>query len=255
MKKNPKYIEIEQFFIDKIKNGELLPDQQIPSEASLCEQFSASRMTVNKAMTNLSNKGYIRRVPGNGSFVYDRYTDLDTDVIRQHSISDEIRSYGMTPGSELLEYKIIQGKDVPQIASELEVKDDEYIHYFLRLRTGDGKPVVLSYTYIVYDLLPSLDIRCLQDSFNTYLNEQGIKRTSGYTVFSATLPNKEQAEIIGTDNIALLRQKIFWNYRNKPFEITYHYYFDERMSVVINRNHDDSQDDFYKKTFSKTTDL
>ena len=251
MKRSPKYVEIEQHFINRIKHGELLPNEQIPSEASLCEEFSASRMTVNKAMTNLSNKGYIRRVPGNGSFVCDKYYELDSDIIQQHSISDEIRSYGMTPGSQLLEYRIIQGKDNPRIAKELEIGDDEYIHYFERLRTGDGKPVVLSYTYIVYDLLPSLDIRCLQNSFNKYLNELGIRRTSGYTVFSACLPSKDQAAIIKTDNIALLKQKIFWNYHNKPFEITYHYYLDDRMAVIIDRNHDDSGSDFYKKTISQ----
>ncbi len=249
---NPKYIEIERFFIDKIENGEFLPDQQIPSEAQLCEQFSASRMTVNKAMTNLSQKGYIRRVPGNGSFVSDAYSETDSGLmITQHSLSDEIRSFGWEPGSKLLEYKIIQRKDNPKIAKELNLSDEDYIHYFVRLRTGDGRPVVLSYTYIAYDLLPSFDIRCLQSSFNAYLSEIGIRRSSGYTKFSAKLPTEEQAQIIGTHDVALLRQKIFWRYLNRPFEITFHYYIDDRMEVVINRDHADHENDLYKKTITK----
>ena len=233
MKSNPKYIEIEQFFISRIENGELMPDQQIPSEAQLCEQFSASRMTVNKAMNNLSKKGYIRRVPGNGSFVSSDYSENSVnDPISQHSLSDEIRSFGWQPGSKLLEYRIIQGKDNPQIAKELDIGDEDYIHYFVRLRTGDDRPVVLSYTYIAYDLLPSFDIRCLSSSFNAYLSEQGIRRSSGYTKFSAKRPDDKQAEIIGTHDAALLRQKIFWRYLNRPFEITFHYYLDERMEEI-----------------------
>lgn len=248
MGRKAKYIEIEDFFINNIENGNFELNQLLPSEVDLCDKFSTSRMTVNKAMTNLSNKGYIRRVPGNGSFVDDAYINPKSDLIQKHSLSDEIRAFGMEPGSKLLDYQIIQGKDNKEIARELNVKDDEFIHYFVRLRTGDDKPVVLSYTYINYSLLPNLDIRCLQNSFNAYINELGIVRSSGYTEFSAVLPDEKQAEIIGSANKALLKQKIFWRYANKPFEITTHYYLDDRMSIVINRDHDDTGDDVYKKT-------
>ena len=248
MGRKAKYIEIEDFFINNIENGNFELNQLLPSEVDLCDKFSTSRMTVNKAMTNLSNKGYIRRVPGNGSFVDDAYINPKSDLIQKHSLSDEIRAFGMEPGSKLLDYQIIQGKDNKEIARELNVKDDEFIHYFVRLRTGDDKPVVLSYTYINCSLLPNLDIRCLQNSFNAYINELGIVRSSGYTEFSAALPDEKQAEIIGSANKALLKQKIFWRYANKPFEITTHYYLDDRMSIVINRDHDDTGDDVYKKT-------
>lgn len=250
MVRKAKYVEIEDYFIHNIENGNYELNRLLPSEAELCDQFSTSRMTVNKAMTNLSNRGYIRRIPGNGSFVDDAYNNPKSDLIQKHSLSDEIRAFGMEPGSQLLDYQIIKGKDNRQIAKELNVEDDEFIHYFVRLRTGDGKPVVLSYTYINYSLLPNLDIRCLEGSFNAYISEQGIIRSSGYTEFSAVLPDEKQAEIIGSSNKALLRQKIFWRYANKPFEITTHYYLDDRMSIVINRDHDDTGEDVYKKTIA-----
>ncbi len=250
MIRKAKYVEIEDYFIHNIENGNYELNRLLPSEAELCDQFSTSRMTVNKAMTNLSNRGYIRRIPGNGSFVDDAYNNPKSDLIQKHSLSDEIRAFGMEPGSQLLDYQIIKGKDNRQIAKELNVKDDEFIHYFVRLRTGDGKPVVLSYTYINYSLLPNFDIRCLEGSFNAYISEQGIIRSSGYTEFSAVLPDEKQAEIIGSSNKALLRQKIFWRYANKPFEITTHYYLDDRMSIVINRDHDDTGEDVYKKTIA-----
>ena len=248
MSRKAKYVEIEDFFIRNIENGNYKLNQLLPSEAELCNEFATSRMTVNKAMTILSNKGYIRRVPGNGSFVDDAYSNPKNELIQKHSLSDEIRAFGMEPGSKLLDYRIIQGKDNRKIAKELGVKDDEFIHYFVRLRTGDGKPIVLSYTYINYSLLPNFDIRCLQNSFNAYISGLGIIRSSGYTEFSVALPDEKQAEIIGSSNKALLKQKIFWKYANKPFEITTHYYLDDRMSIVINRDHDDTGDDVYKKT-------
>lgn len=41
----------------------------IPSELELCEQFSASRTTVRRALENLTLEGYITRKPGKGTWV------------------------------------------------------------------------------------------------------------------------------------------------------------------------------------------
>lgn len=249
MYKTPKYLKIEQYFVDKIESGILVNGYQLPSENELCNFFACSRMTVNKAMTSLSNNGYIKRIPGNGSFVDNAYLNSRGDILQQHSLSDEIRSFGLQPGSELLEYRIIKGKESPDIAQELEVGPDDFIHHFVRLRTGNEKPLVLSYSYIVYDLLPNFDIKCLETSFNAYLDSLGIKRSNGYTEFSAVMPDKQQADIIGSANHAILKQKIFWHFASLPFEITTHYYLVDSMSVIINRDYGASQNEFntYKK--------
>ena len=88
MARKAKYLEIEDFFIKNIEDGNYELNQLLPGEIELCEKFSTSRMTVNKAMTNLSNKGYIRRVPGNGSFVDDAYTNIGiiSDPIQRQSM-------------------------------------------------------------------------------------------------------------------------------------------------------------------------
>ena len=56
--------------------------------------------------------------------------------------------------------------------------------------------------------------------------------------------------VFGSSNKALLKQKIFWRYVNKPFEITTHYYIDDRMSIIINRDHEDTGNDVYRKTIN-----
>lgn len=234
MTKTSKYLEIEDYFVSGILNEMFVVGQQLPSEKELCEAFNTSRMTINKAMTNLMKNGYIKRIPGNGSFVDNAYLTPKQDFLHPHSISQDIESFGMVPGSKLLEYRIIRGRDNPAIASELKVDPDAFIHYFVRMRTGDGKPFCLSYSYIVYDLLPNLNVNALESSFNVYLQSIGLKRSSGYTAFSSVLSDEEQSKYFGRDNIALLKQKIFWNYNNKPFEITTHYYANN-LSVVIQR--------------------
>ena len=66
---NAKYKQIEEHFIQLIESGALKYGDQIKTEEQLCQEFGCSRMTVNKAMNNLNQLGYITRAPGKGSFV------------------------------------------------------------------------------------------------------------------------------------------------------------------------------------------
>ena len=65
------------------------------------------------------------------------------------SFTDDMASVGMKAGSQLIEYKVYKATDVPEVAEYLALADDELIHYFVRLRTGDGEPIALSDTYTV----------------------------------------------------------------------------------------------------------
>ena len=66
MSKNPKYIKIMSDLESQIKNNELNPGDQIPTEKNLCEMYNASRMTVNKAIMmlceNVSLKELLKRL-------------------------------------------------------------------------------------------------------------------------------------------------------------------------------------------------
>ena len=64
MSKNPKYIKIMSDLESQIKNNELNPGDQIPTEKNLCEMYNASRMTVNKAIMMLCEKRLVERIAG-----------------------------------------------------------------------------------------------------------------------------------------------------------------------------------------------
>lgn len=46
----PLYMQIKKFILDKIDSGDWMVGQRIATEIELTEQFSVSRMTVNKAI-------------------------------------------------------------------------------------------------------------------------------------------------------------------------------------------------------------
>ena len=67
--KTPIYQSIKDHVLSKIKDSSWLEGSAIPPEESLAKAFDVSRMTVNRALNELSNEGGPHRVQGSGTFV------------------------------------------------------------------------------------------------------------------------------------------------------------------------------------------
>ena len=59
-----KYEEIARCLKDRIRSGAYIPGQKLPSEAELCREFSASRLSVRGAIGQLAAQGLIRTHQG-----------------------------------------------------------------------------------------------------------------------------------------------------------------------------------------------
>src|SRR5262245_57373360 len=68
----PKYQQLAAIFRRKIRNGELRPGDQLPSETELSTQYRTGRGTVRLALGVLRNEGLILSEQGRGVFVRDR---------------------------------------------------------------------------------------------------------------------------------------------------------------------------------------
>lgn len=65
----PLYVKIKEYLLREIREGELKPDDQLPSEKALSGQFQVSRITVRRALAELEEESAIYRRPGKGTFV------------------------------------------------------------------------------------------------------------------------------------------------------------------------------------------
>ena len=65
----PFYEKVKQAISEKIATGVWRPHDRIPSEADLVAQFGFSRMTVNRALRELTDEGLLVRLQGVGTFV------------------------------------------------------------------------------------------------------------------------------------------------------------------------------------------
>lgn len=68
-KQMPKYLQLKRELLSWLHSGALKPNDQLPSEHEIAEQFQMSRQTVRQALGELEREGWVYRVQGKGTFV------------------------------------------------------------------------------------------------------------------------------------------------------------------------------------------
>lgn len=101
----PLYQQLKDDLREKIKTGALKPDERIPSERELCEQYHVSRMTVRQALAELASEGLLYRTHGKGTFV--ARPRIDQELVRVTPFESTLRSKGLCPATKILGHKVV----------------------------------------------------------------------------------------------------------------------------------------------------
>lgn len=88
----PLYQKVKDHILDQVRRGQLKHGVKIPSEAELVERFGVSRMTVHRALRELSAAGVVDRVQGLGTFV--SAPPAQTELMELKDIADDIKARG-----------------------------------------------------------------------------------------------------------------------------------------------------------------
>lgn len=76
----PKYYQLKEYLKQMIQNGEIIPNQKLPSESDLIRQFKISRHTVRHSFNELENEGWIYKEQGRGTFCAYRGNKKDQKI-------------------------------------------------------------------------------------------------------------------------------------------------------------------------------
>lgn len=235
MSKLAKYQIVERAIRNAISDGTLKPGDRLMTEEELCARFGFSRTTVGKALDNLRADGYIERTAGRGTFV--RTAHVEKQAGSSTSFTDDMASNDLEAGARLVSYQVLRARDAPEVAEHLQADENELIHHFIRLRTANGRPIAIGYTYIRSSVIPAIDIESLDGSFYSYVRSLGIEiRPAEQVRICAVLPTAEQLELLEANGIALLRSSHV-NCAEKDgttalFEYTETYYNSEMFSFT-----------------------
>lgn len=200
-KKTSKKQIIENYLLTEIVNGHFKIGDQIPSELELSKKFNFGRQTVHSALSDLALMGIIERTPAKAHL----YPGIRlTAIFKRKSFTEDMQSIGMVPGSQLLEFKIIKAKEVPEVAKELKIEASEELYALVRLRTGNNTPIALQYTYIPRKFIEHFDLSVLDKSLESYIESLGYDITGFLTRLRAMEGNEDQLRILQTTNRAIL---------------------------------------------------
>jgi GntR family transcriptional regulator len=130
---------------DQISRGALVPGQALPAEQALGEQFGVSRITVRRALQDLSGQGYVVRRRGRGTFVRERPPAPPPPPAR--TFQDSLRKAQLETTVEVIE--VAPRTPPPAIAAELALRGGDAL-YVLRLRRDKttGEPLILTESWL-----------------------------------------------------------------------------------------------------------
>ncbi len=172
-KSEPLYRQIKQLITGKIQSGVWKAGDRIPTEHALVEELDASRMTVNRALRELTQEGVLARRQGSGTFVAP--AKLETGLLEIRNIADEIKARGNSHSSRLLmlEEAVAPG-DISVMMSGR--KGSRFFHCLL-LHLENGEPVQLEDRYVNPDLVPKF----LSQDFTVETPSAFLVRTVPYS--------------------------------------------------------------------------
>ncbi len=139
----PLYKQIATVLYSRIESGSWTANDKIPSETMLMEEFDVSRITIKKAVSELTDSGYLVRSRGRGTFV----APVQGMISAQGDVGFTRSCHMM--GKQAQNVVLETGMVLPSIryANFLELKENEKGVLVRRLRKVDGNPTVVETIY------------------------------------------------------------------------------------------------------------
>ncbi|RME05564.1 MAG: GntR family transcriptional regulator [Anaerolineae bacterium] len=190
----PLYQALVETILEQIRAGRWQPNQRLPSESALCEQYAVGRNTVRRALQELNRLGVVKTVAGVGTFVVDSRLDKTAQVL--YGLSDEMAQYQRQVTSRVLEASILSAD--PFLARRLQVQLGAEVVFLHRVRLVDNSPVAIERAYLPHELCP--DILKFDFShrslYRVLTDEYGCRPHHADQVIEAELATPQVAELL-----------------------------------------------------------
>jgi len=195
------------------------PNDQLPSEQELVDQFGVGRSTVREALKMLEEERLIYCLHGVGRFVAPQPTSLlQQDITHLTSITE------MAAGLDIpIETRVLSLAEVPAtepVAKRLQIEPDEPVIRLERTRSASGKVAIFS-----IDVLPralwqgELDPQKFEGSLLRVMEEEwGLELSYSKTTISAVTLERETSRRIGVPATTpwVLLEQVNYDAQHRP---------------------------------------
>ena len=133
----PIFQRIKDYLLGEIASGRWKEGDIVPSEQALVRQFGVSRMTVNRAVRELTAEGMLTRRQGAGTYVASR--KVQATLVEIRNIADEIRSRGHAHRSTTLVLE--QARAADALAAQFELDPGTPLFHSVIVHFEDEVPL------------------------------------------------------------------------------------------------------------------
>ncbi len=188
----PIFQRIKDYLLAQIQAGHWKEGDAIPSEQELAKQFGVSRMTVNRAVRELSSEQILTRVQGSGTYVAQH--KYQATLVEIKSIADEVRSRGHQHRSEL--HLLERGKASEQMAFPFGVRAGHPLFHSVIVHFENDIPIQVEDRWVNPEVAPDY----MQQDFsvitpNEYLMAVAPLQGVNYSI-EALGPPRDIAEML-----------------------------------------------------------
>ena len=185
----PAYLQVKTFIKAHISSGEWRAGDPVPSGTTLMQQVGISRMTVNRALRELTAEGMVTRIQGSGTFVAELYRISSTLTIRD--IHEEVEQRGHVHTSHVLLSQ--SERSGAELAHRLNLRTGARVYHTIIIHQENGVPIQFEDRYVNPQVAPDY----LQNDFSvttptSYLLKVAPLTEASYSI-EACLPTAEQA--------------------------------------------------------------
>lgn len=140
----PIYRKLKDYIEQQILSGAWQPDMKIPSENQFVEMLGISRMTVHRALRELTADGHLVRLHGVGTFVAP--PKARSALLEIRSIAEEIKERGGVHTSEL--HLLEEEPASPRLAVAMGLPTRGNVYHSITVHRDSGLAIQLSDRHI-----------------------------------------------------------------------------------------------------------
>ena len=204
----PPYEQVKAFIKTHISAGTWKPGDPVPSEAALAVQFGISRMTVNRALRELTAEGLVTRIQGSGTRVAELHRISSRLTIRD--IHEEVIERGHVHTTRVL--LVEAEKASADLAKSLGLRTGARIFHTLLVHLENGVPIQYEDRYVNPAAAPDfLDTDFTQTTPTHHLLQHAPLTEASYSI-EACLPTAQEAKQLGIKRaepcLAMMRRTV-----------------------------------------------
>jgi GntR family histidine utilization transcriptional repressor len=202
----PIFQRIKDYILDEIRCGQWKEGDVIPTEAALAKKFSVSRMTVNRALRELSSEQILNRIQGSGTYVAPQ--KYQATLVEIKSIAEEIRARGHRHRSEL--HQLARSKATDLLAQQFGLAAGHALFHSIIVHFENEIPIQVEDRWVNPALAPDY----MQQDFasttpNEYLMRAAPLQGADYRIEALNPPHDiaEMLQITQKEPCLVLKRK------------------------------------------------